>query len=672
MTSTSSSPVLIAGSGPCGLALALTLAKNGVKVRVIEKDSEFHLGQRGAGIQPRTLEVYNLLGVLPDVYARGLSGRKMCFYKLPGGVEPLKKFYMYPPEEPTPSVPFINLWGLGQFLAEEILRTHLKRYGCEVELSTELMSFEQHDDHVTAHIELMGPKVMIFAFPYDLRVMRGPATGIVRKQLGYTFQGETLSRQLVFGEIEMKGLSPDVYHFWGDMSTIFVMLRCVETKDLSSFIIGGNVDYERIFTDYDALIQCMRDGTHRNDIEFGKIVWKSDWRANVRMVDKFGEGRVFLAGDAAHIHSFTGGQGMNSSVQDAFNLGWKLALVEKGLASASLLSTYTEERVPVIRHMLGETTKLYHNTMSATHEAKGAEDAWTRGSQLKQLGVNYRWSSIIVDERNPHKTGEDCEPLDAYGVDGGTGLRAGDRAPDAPSLVPVNAGADAKLTSLFRTFGSTYHTILFFTPDPLNIVLALESLKAYPAELILSAIVYPKGTCNTLDVDGVDKCFVDGRAHASTAYGISALETMIVIVRPDGVIGGIVRGADGVNKYFRALPRNTRSVSCLSGPNVDVWTRMSMDNAPQRPLWIPHPPAVANPLSARCVSGAFLRQRGSVASLVDASARLLKIHDGKGFVQRDDPKIVGSEDVSERDGPDEPNQGRAGVLPLQGERPPPP
>ncbi|CCM01285.1 uncharacterized protein FIBRA_03334 [Fibroporia radiculosa] len=562
MTSTPSLPVLIAGSGPCGLALALTLARNGIKLRVIEKDSEFHLGQRGAGIQPRTLEVYNLLGILPDVYARGIPMKPMCFYKLPGGVEPLKTFYMTPPEEPTPSVPHIvafmsfkiNPWMLGQFLAEEILRNHLKKYGCEVELSTELKSFEQHDGHVTAHIvKRNGQEEIEETVACNWLVGADGAKGIVRRQLGFTFQGETLSQQIVFGEIELKGLSQDVWHVWGDASTIFVVLRPVETEGLFSFAVGGSVDYERIFADYGALIQCIRDGSQRNDIEFGKVIWKSDWRANIRMVDKFGEGRVFLAGDAAHVHSPTGGQGMNSSVQDAFNLGWKLALVEKGLAPASLLSTYTEERIPVIRHMLGETTKLYHSTMAATHQGKGTESAWTRGGKLKQLGINYRWSSIVVDERNPLKNGQDCEPLDAYGVDGSVGLRAGDRAPDAPGLVPVNADADVEATSLFQTFGSTYHTVLFFTPDPSNVALALESLKVYPTELILSAIVYPKGTSNTLGIDGVNKCFVDGEGHASVAYDISALETMIVIVRPDGIVGGIVRGADGVKKYFRGI-----------------------------------------------------------------------------------------------------------------------
>jgi len=138
MSSADILPVLIAGGGPTGLVLALTLVKNGIRVRIIQKDPQFHAGQRGAGIQPRTLEAYNLLGVLPDVLKEGIPITPIRYYKLPGGIEPLETFYMLPPEDPTPSTPFINAWILGQNKAEEILREHLAQYGCEVELCTEL------------------------------------------------------------------------------------------------------------------------------------------------------------------------------------------------------------------------------------------------------------------------------------------------------------------------------------------------------------------------------------------------------------------------------------------------------------------------------------------------------------------------------------------------------
>lgn len=97
-----------AGAGPSGLVLALTLAQNGVPVRIIDKDPAFHSGQRGSGIQPRTLEVYHFLGVLPDVLARGSGMLKRCIYEMPGGIKPAKIIDMSPHAEPTPSVPFVR------------------------------------------------------------------------------------------------------------------------------------------------------------------------------------------------------------------------------------------------------------------------------------------------------------------------------------------------------------------------------------------------------------------------------------------------------------------------------------------------------------------------------------------------------------------------------------
>ena len=101
-------PVLQAGAGPTGLLLALTLAKNGVPVRIVDKDATFHLGQRGSGIQPRTLEIYNYLGMLPDYLNNGGLLVPRCVYEMPEGVKPAKIFEMSRYEEPTPSVPFVS------------------------------------------------------------------------------------------------------------------------------------------------------------------------------------------------------------------------------------------------------------------------------------------------------------------------------------------------------------------------------------------------------------------------------------------------------------------------------------------------------------------------------------------------------------------------------------
>ncbi|THH13817.1 hypothetical protein EW146_g6442 [Bondarzewia mesenterica] len=140
------SDVLIVGSGPTGLVCALTLAQNGVPVRIIEKLSDYPAGQRGAGIMPRTLEIYDFLGLLGDVKAAGGPIPEILQYNAEG--QPEKVFSIQPYCEPTPAIPEHNIYMLGQDAACRILRTHLKKYNIQVELSTELVSFEQHDDHV--------------------------------------------------------------------------------------------------------------------------------------------------------------------------------------------------------------------------------------------------------------------------------------------------------------------------------------------------------------------------------------------------------------------------------------------------------------------------------------------------------------------------------------------
>jgi len=280
MSSADILPVLIAGAGPTGLVLALTLLKNGVRVRIIQKDPQYHMGQRGAGIQPRTLEVYNLLGALPDVLKTGMSMSPMRFYKLPGGTEPLETFYMIPPEDPTPSKPFNNVWILGQYRAEEILREHLAQYGCEVELGTELRSFEQDTNGVVAHLVKRVDDEEIHE-SVECRWLAGAdgARGVVRKQLGLTFLGEALTNQIIFGEIEASGIDREHWHVWGNSSgSGVVLLRPTELEDIFNFAITGHPDNVKIFANDEALKQALRDGTQRDDIVYGSVTWKSDYR----------------------------------------------------------------------------------------------------------------------------------------------------------------------------------------------------------------------------------------------------------------------------------------------------------------------------------------------------------------------------------------------------------
>jgi len=189
------------------------------------------------------------------------------------------------------------------------------------------------------------------------------------------------------------------------------------------------------------------------------------WRPNIRLADAFRAGRVFLAGDAAHVHPPTGGQGLNTGVQDAYNLGWKLAAVLAG-APAALLDTYEAERRPVAEEVLGLSTRLMDK------HREGAEDAYRRGADTKQLGVGYRSGPLAVDRRR--------EP---------GALRAGDRAPDVAVRGPAGE------TRLFEVLARPEWTLV-----------------------------------GDAAVEGASS-FVDGDGAVKASYGAE-----FVLIRPDGYV----------------------------------------------------------------------------------------------------------------------------------------
>ncbi|OCH83687.1 hypothetical protein OBBRIDRAFT_822088 [Obba rivulosa] len=239
------------------------------------------------------------------------------------------------------------------------------------------------------------------------------------------------------------------------------------------------------------------------------------------MVDKFGEDRVFVTGDAAHVHPPTGRQGLNSSVQDAFNFGWKLALVERCFASPALLETYTDERLPVIAEilpviaeMLKKTSDLPDKTVRAR---AGSTSAWARGGALLQLG------------------GVSGQPVAAYG-DASGALHAGDRVPDATGLRKVKgpSALDAD-TSLFRIFSPSYHTALVFAASAEDANTALASLAKYPAEAVRTVLILPAGA--PVPVVDAEAVVEDRDGHAYAGYGAEQGCLTIVIVRPDDYVG---------------------------------------------------------------------------------------------------------------------------------------
>jgi len=311
-----------------------------------------------------------------------------------------------------------------------------------------------------------------------------------------------------------------------------------------------------------------------------KCTWMSYFRPNIRCADKFNVGRVFIAGDGAHVHSPMGGQGLNSSVQDSVNLAWKLSLAAKNLSPCSLLSTYETERMPPIKEMLKLTTNLHTQSMSdrnmtSSDTSKSVNQSWVRENIFKQLGVNYQWSEIVLDQRLdaeknvgnkvPRPYGKDDEPI-----------QAGDRAPDAPNLVPITAEGGTKATTLFDLLTPFTHTALVFElrqspptdtepPSPASTSKdILDVLGKYNKDghrLIDTYLVLPEHTPDAglgSVVGGVNQVLVDTQGHARRAYDVDASQDRkalpsVVIIRPDTYIGAFVHDVQGVEKYFSKI-----------------------------------------------------------------------------------------------------------------------
>ncbi|KAF9002996.1 monooxygenase [Cyathus striatus] len=545
-----SASVLVVGAGPSGLILALSLLRNRVSVRIIEKEVSHRVGERGAGLMPRTFEVHNLLGTLPDILKIASPIPIRRSYELPGGTKTLVEENIAAHIEPAFHTPYANPKMLGQNHLEAILRKHLKKYGTEVELATTLEKFEQFDDHVEAHlIKTAEGKTISELAKFSYLVGADGAHSVVRKQLGLSFLGETIQgADMKVGDIVMEeGLDRQFWHFWGDPQTKMVFIRpSGQDPEVYNFIISGvDIKHVTATSGREDLIKVIEEITGRKDFVFKDIRWISNYRPNIRMVDKFHLGRVFIAGDAAHCHSPAGGQGMNSSSQDAFNLGWKLALVAKGLAPSSLLDTYDEERIPVIAEMLNITTKLFRKTIKPLDD-KEKVAAWRRGQEFHMFGVNYRSSSLVIDDG----ASEESAGAAAYNLESATAARAGDRAPDAPELQQISPSNED--TSLFQLFGPSYHTILVFGGSGEQHSTVLEKLTKFPKDSVKSALVLPVNKSKPVN-EGFDVVLVDTKGYAFEGYHIPEDELHVVVVRPDGTVGARLTVLENLDKYFSKI-----------------------------------------------------------------------------------------------------------------------
>ncbi len=499
--------VLIVGAGPTGLALACDLARRRVSFRIIDKAEKHFAGSRGKGLQPRSLEVLDDLGVIGEILA---SGRFHLPFRGYEGAKVLGDRDLHEGRVPTPDVPYASPLIIPQWRVEEILRKRLAESGGHVELATELIGFEQNEDSVTAALSHSGGSEQVIA-KYIVGADGGRS--FVRGALGVGFEGETwASERMLVGDVRVDGLDREHWHSWPNTELGWVALCPLPGSDSFQFQAQIGPD-EPDDPSLERFQQIVHERTGGAAIRLHDATWLSLYRANVRMVDRYRVGRVFLAGDAAHVHSPAGGQGMNTGIQDAYNLGWKLGHVLDG-APAELLDTYEEERLPVAARMLGITSKLHRDSL------RGDAREHRRGPETLQLDITYRDSSLARDE------------LEFPGS-----VRAGDRAPDAPCH--DSAGTPVRLFDVFR---GPHFTLLGFGLNYGAIV--SEIAKSYGAAVQANAIVRPGEAAG-------NGAIVDTDDHARRAYDIQS--GAIVLVRSDGYIGLITesRSAGRIQEYLR-------------------------------------------------------------------------------------------------------------------------
>ena len=510
-------PVLIAGAGPVGLTLACELARYGVPVRIVDKAAQRTDKSKALVLWARTLELLDRgIGTAPfvaagfEVHAVNIvsDGRRIARLTMDGVPSPYAFALMLPQSE-----------------TERLLEERLQALGHAVEREVELLSFTQAEAgvaallrHADGHEETLDASWLVGC---------DGAHSLVRHALGAEFAGETLDSDWILADLHLRGYpSPDseiTVHWHRDGVLVVFPIAPGRYRVVADLPPSGAAHPAAPGL---AEVQAVIDRRGGPGMVAFDPVWLASFRINDRKVADYRHGRVFLAGDAAHIHSPAGGQGMNTGIQDAANLAWKLALVLRGEAPESLLDSYNDERWPVGQALLRTTDRMFSVGTTRNRLLIGARNLLVplAGKVMQsrtlrqrmfrfvgQLGIAYP-TSRIVDER---LDGADRRFRQAPGK--------GERAP------AVLHGGEALRT---RLRGPKHH-LLVFTGRQRG--LELEALQRQ----VQDALGVHRRLCEVILIwrgDGVGPkgSIYDDRGLLHERYGLDG--PGLYLLRPDGYI----------------------------------------------------------------------------------------------------------------------------------------
>ncbi|WP_435020454.1 FAD-dependent monooxygenase [Tundrisphaera sp. TA3] len=420
--------VLVVGAGPVGLAMAGELRRYGLSVRIIDKSAQRTDKSKALVVWSRTLELLDRAGCTPAFLAAGMKvlaasiraeAREIARVRLDGMETPYPFALMIPQSE-----------------TERLLEEHLDGHGVRVERRTELARFATDADGVDATIlRADGSEEAVRA---SWLIGCDGAHSTVRHALGMGFEGETTPSDWILADVHLAGVKadpPEIAIFWHRDGTM-ALFPIAPGRYRMIADVGDASGPDRRADPSLAEVQALLDRRGPGGLTASDPIWLASFRINERKVADYRSGRAFLAGDAAHIHSPAGGQGMNTGIQDACNLAWKLALVHRGLAASEpLLSSYNIERGAVGRQVLADAGRL-----TALAVLKGAVLQEIRNVAASLVFGLSPARKAMANKLAELSVGYPTSPLTAPSHHGPGHPAPGERAPLRGDAQPVGAG----------------------------------------------------------------------------------------------------------------------------------------------------------------------------------------------------------------------------------------
>ena len=525
-------PVLVAGAGPVGLTAAAAFTRHGIPCRIIDKAPVPSDKSKALAVWCRTMELLDGLELAETFVS---TGRKLTGGNIYAEGKRVVHLALTTDESPY-GFPLM----LPQNITERLLTEHLEQQGITVQRQVELVDFQETETGVSCTLRHADGSEEALETPWLIGC--DGAHSIVRHRLGMEFTGHAEPSDWMLADVHIEGsLAADqVSIFWHpDGVLAFFPIDADRFRIIAD--LGAASDTPRPELTLPD-VQSLTENRGPGGLALTDPVWLAYFRINERKVEEYCRGRVLLAGDAAHIHSPAGGQGMNTGMQDAFNLAWKIALVEQGRGQLGpLLHSYSVERSAVGDQVLSNAERF---TKMTTLRSPAAQ--WMRNHlapivssfPFVQNKIRNEWMELSINYRHSPLTGENSSSPAGD-------VRAGDRFPDA-MLTNISSGEEVRMLSLFRT---TKHLLLLFSqPGDLQSILDLAEI----AESIQSAfpdLFQPHLICDahsTLPASPDKLRIPIWREAADRLHELlNVQDNVVAIVRPDGYVGMISQPAEG-------------------------------------------------------------------------------------------------------------------------------